>query len=304
MTPLDDEFLPEEAKKTAVKLRKTTANLVRHFQTQTLQLKLKTLADTRQNEFAGLIESFNQMKELWWTKLTTPLEEVNSIKEQLRILQSRTQKLREIRDQKKENLQKYEEESKEQKEQREYEIQMLKTTIGSENANKEKELKELNDISRSNHDQLESQHKEEVTFLKKKIDTGEANLTQLRLKNKTDETNLHKEHTKYDRQYTDNLLAYDTEMNQNTRTKQQAQETYEQVHHELVLITDELKQRQEERKKRDEILAILKKKNEEQSKQMSLLNKGAEWVQAHWRGLNARREMEKARKGKKKKKKK
>jgi hypothetical protein len=67
---------------------------------------------------------------------------------------------------------------------------------------------------------LESQHKEEVTFLKKKIDTGEANLTQLRLKNKTDETNLHKEHTKYDRQYTDNLLAYDTEMNQNTRTKQ------------------------------------------------------------------------------------
>jgi chromosome segregation ATPase len=31
MTPLDDEFLPEEAKKTAIKLRKTTANLVRVF---------------------------------------------------------------------------------------------------------------------------------------------------------------------------------------------------------------------------------------------------------------------------------
>lgn len=81
------------------------------------------------------------MKSLWWTKLTTPLEEVNSIKEQLRILQSRTQKLREIRDQKKEHLLKYEEESKDQKEQREQEIQTLKTTIGSENANKETELK-------------------------------------------------------------------------------------------------------------------------------------------------------------------
>jgi len=32
MTSLDDEFLSEEAKKTAIKIRKTTANLVRHFQ--------------------------------------------------------------------------------------------------------------------------------------------------------------------------------------------------------------------------------------------------------------------------------
>lgn len=244
------------------------------------------------------------MKELWWTKLTTPLEEVNSIKEQLRILQSRTQKLREIRDQKKEHLQKYEEEAKEAKETREFEIQNLKTTIGSENAAKEKELKELNDISRSNHESLENRHKEEVTLLKKKIDTLDSGLTQIRTKNKTDETNLHKEHQKYDRQYTDNLANYDIDMNRETRTKQQAQETYDNVHHELELLTDELKQRQEERKKRDEIIAIMKKKNEEQMKQMNLLNKAAEWTQAHWRGVLARREMEKARKGKKKKKKK
>lgn len=88
-----------------------------------MQLKLKaSLGESRSSEFASLIESFEQIKSLWRTKLTTPLEEVNSIKEQLRILQTRTQKLREIRDQKKEHLQKYQEESKEQKEQREYEI--------------------------------------------------------------------------------------------------------------------------------------------------------------------------------------
>lgn len=82
MVPLDDEFLPEEAKRTAIKLRKTTANLVRHFQAPQLQIKVKALfGDPRQNEFAGLIDSFDQMKSLWWTKLTTPLEEVNSIKE-------------------------------------------------------------------------------------------------------------------------------------------------------------------------------------------------------------------------------
>jgi hypothetical protein len=51
-------------------------------------------------------------------------------------------------------------------------------------------------------------------------------------------------------------------------------------------------------------LTIMKKKNDEQQKQMNLLHRGADWIQAHWRGLLARREMEKARKGKKKKKKK
>ena len=70
------------------------------------------------------------------------------------------------------------------------------------------------------------------------------------------------------------------------------------------LLQDELKQRHEERKKRNELLAIMKRKSDEQAKQMNLLVKAAEWMQAHWRGLLARREMEKARKGKKKKKKK
>ena len=48
----------------------------------------------------------------------------------------------------------------------------------------------------------------------------------------------------------------------------------------------------------------MKRKNDEQQKQVDLLNRASEWLQAHWKGLLARREMEKARKGKKKKKKK
>ena len=106
MTALDDEFLPEEAKKAAIKIRKTTANLVRHFQVNPqLQLKLKQyIGDQKLSDYSQMIESFEQMKSLWWTKLTRPLEEENSIQEQLRILDSRTKKLREIRDQKKEHL--------------------------------------------------------------------------------------------------------------------------------------------------------------------------------------------------------
>jgi predicted house-cleaning noncanonical NTP pyrophosphatase (MazG superfamily) len=70
------------------------------------------------------------------------------------------------------------------------------------------------------------------------------------------------------------------------------------------MVAEEYKQRYDERQKREEILTIMKRKNEEQQKQLNLLHRAADWVQAHWRGLLARREMEKARKGKKKKKKK
>ena len=266
MTSLDDEFLPEEAKKTAIKLRKTTANLVRQFQDPKMQLKLKTFGETRSTDYAALQESFEQMKNLWWTKLTTPLEEVNSIKEQLRILQSRTQKLREIRDQKKEHLQKYEEESKEQRAQREAEINSLRAQNGEQMQDKAKEIGELDSEFRSKQDALENQHKEEVKELKKKIDVTEANLNMVKQKNKTDEMKLRDEYRKNDRLYGENINAYDIEMRDKMRQKEAMQQEFNQVNTQLTMIQDEHKQRIEERKKREEILAIMKKKNDEQLK--------------------------------------
>lgn len=129
-------------------------------------------------------------------------------------------------------------------------------------------------------------------------------MNQVKSKNKAEETKLREEYKKADRLYSENLNNYDQDMKEQSRNKEQANAQYEQAHHELDLINDEYRTRIEERKKRDELLAIMKQKNEEQLKQMNLLNKAAEWVQGHWRGLLARREMEKARKGKKKKKKK
>ena len=48
----------------------------------------------------------------------------------------------------------------------------------------------------------------------------------------------------------------------------------------------------------------MQKKNDEQNAKIEKLSKASEFIQAHWRGLLARKDMEKARKGKKKKKKK
>jgi hypothetical protein len=169
---------------------------------------------------------------------------------------------------------------------------------------KAKEIGELDTEFKARQEVLEKKHLEEVKELKKKIDTTEANLNMVKLKNKTDEMKLRDEYRKNDRLYGENINAYDIEMRDKMRQKESMTQEFDQVHTQLTMIQDEYKQRLEERKKREEILAIMKKKNDEQLKQLSLLNKAAEWMQAHWRGLLARREMEKARKGKKKKKKK
>ena len=58
--------------------------------------------------------------------------------------------------------------------------------------------------------------------------------------------------------------------------------------------------RLEEKRKRDEIAAIMQKKSEEQNAIMGRLERASEYIQAHWRGLLARKEMDKVRKKKKK----
>jgi len=69
----------------------------------------------------------------------------------------------------------------------------------------------------------------------------------------------------------------------------------------LKQLQEEWHHRQEERRKTEQIQQMMERKEEDQRKKMELLTKGAEWIQAHWRGLVARREGEKARKKNKKK---
>ncbi len=48
------------------------------------------MGESKSNEYAGFIDAFEQLKTLWWAKLTTPLEEENSIKDQLNLLKQKT----------------------------------------------------------------------------------------------------------------------------------------------------------------------------------------------------------------------
>jgi len=84
------------------------------------------MGEHKSSEMASLIDSFESMKNLYWKKLTTPLEELNSMINQIKALKTRTKDLENIRNTRQENLSKYLEESNEMKELREMEIQNLK----------------------------------------------------------------------------------------------------------------------------------------------------------------------------------
>jgi len=50
---------------------------------------------------------------------------------------------------------------------------------------------------------------------------------------------MREDYKRADRLYTDNLQNYDAEMRQQTKTNEQTEEQFEQVHHELELVDEE-----------------------------------------------------------------
>ena len=113
-----------------------------------------------------------------------------------------------------------------------------------------------------------------------------------------------KNYVKVFQDYHNNMNQYDQEQFTTVAENKKVEDEYEDTANDLKEIEAEYAQRLEERRKRDEIAAIMQKKKDEQNEKMERLSRACEWIQAHWRGMMARKEAAKATKGKKKKKKK
>jgi DNA repair ATPase RecN len=70
-------------------------------------------------------------------KLVTPLEEINSIKENVKYLKEKTSNLQELKDSKEDNYKKYCEECSKSKEQRKIQIEFLKGQVSNEQSSRE-----------------------------------------------------------------------------------------------------------------------------------------------------------------------
>lgn len=147
-------------------------------------------------------------------------------------------------------------------------------------------------------------HLERKEALQKRINALRTELATREQANQADEVRLTAAFEAADRQYTDALAQYDFEMRTHVEELKNAQNEFEEKAHEKNQLKEEWEQRLDEKRKHNEIQTIIKQKEEENERKRLLLDNAAQWVQAHWRGLLARREGEKARKKNKKKKKK
>lgn len=102
-----------------------------------------------------------------------------------------------------------------------------------------------------------------------------------------------------DKQYTEALESYDQEMRERNKERDETQADLEDQEQHLVQIREQWAERIEEKRRREDLAEIIKKKQLAHKKHMDTLDKAAQFLQAHYRGMLARRDMERARKGKK-----
>lgn len=121
MTPLTDEFITDDARQCALELRETTSELIRAFSIKENELKLRAHGyHNTQGELSNFLEAFKHLEEMMLHKLVTPLEEMNSVKENIRTLKEKTKTLSELKDQKDDAFKKYCEECSNNKELRKH----------------------------------------------------------------------------------------------------------------------------------------------------------------------------------------
>lgn len=119
-----------------------------------------------------------------------------------------------------------------------------------------------------------------------------------------EETALRRDFKKVSDELNSNTQSYDDQVTQQTDDNSKTMADYHDTLADLQQIKQEYNDRIAEKKKRDAIAAIMKKKEDEQKDKLDKLERASEYIQAVWRGWNARKECAKATKGKKKKKKK
>ena len=138
-----------------------------------------------------------------------------------------------------------------------------------------------------------------MTQLQRTIDDLTAEYTSLKGGNQTTEKTLLTNYDNADKQYTEALESYDQDMRDKNKERDETQADLEDQLQQLAQIKEQWAERQEEKRRREDLDEIIKRKEEYHRKQQDTLNKAAQFLQAHYRGMLARREMDRARKGKK-----
>lgn len=232
MTPLDDEYITDEARQIALDTKANIIKLIRIFSDHENQLKLKAY-EHKSGEFSAFVAQFADLQELMTSKLNTPMEEVNAIKESRKILIKKTQNLQDLRNTKKEAYDKQMEDCGKSRESREVQKKILQEQMNNEKANKTSSITDNELIGEKNEEQLNENHAANVKRLNSDITKLEKDLAKVMKNNKDAEQALRREYKKSHNAYTDNMNSYDYEMKNQTREKEKYIAEYEDTNGEL-----------------------------------------------------------------------
>lgn len=192
MIPVDDPFITDEARQIILDIRGTTGKLMRAFAKRENQLLLEKSFNVKSQDFTKFNETIANLEKLYESYMTTPLEEVNSVKNQLKQLEGKVTQLNETRDSKKDQLDKHIEECNKSKEVRNVQVTLLAEQRRSEQSEKDNQIADSVEKGKRDEEEIRLQHEKKVEELKKTIDTIQKKLTQTMKENGQQEAELSK----------------------------------------------------------------------------------------------------------------
>jgi hypothetical protein len=186
---------------------------------------------------------------------------------------------------------------------RETEIKNLRGLIAEENSKKEMELSKITEESGGRMENMEKKHITRVADLEKRMEQLEKDLATILLKNEKEEEKLRNDYKRGENNYHEKLKEYDQDMEEKTEALEKITIDFQAKRKELTDVEEIYTNMMEEKDRKLEEERKMKAKQQVRENELKLLNQASEWVQAHWKGLVARRDVEKMLKGRKKKKK-
>lgn len=181
MEPYDSDLIEEQNKPLAYenqsRIEKNIPSLVRYFRKDELRARImKEYKDIIKGDGQNFIVTFTRMKDLWYQKLCTSLEEYNRNMEQLQVSKKRVTELEEQLKKKSEDLETFKTQTKEAREQRNKEIDDLKHTQTKLKQDKLTAEDKLNESGLNRQKRLIEEHEkrkknlnEEITSLKQEL---------------------------------------------------------------------------------------------------------------------------------------
>ena len=201
------------------------------------------------------IEKFNNVfektKQLWFTKLGTSLEDHNRMQEQVELSGKRVKDLSEQLKNKKDALEKFAKSSKELKERRRKEIDELRKNKSDLKNDKYTMENQLTTKGQATKDANQKHHAEKMNELRNLLNDLTVELKQVKDDNEKAEKQLLNSYDGADKQYTEALESYDTEMREKNKERDDTRADLMEQDNQLAQIREQWAERLEEKRKRE-----------------------------------------------------